>query len=75
MKNSSDNRLRTLSNLENQLSYLSTTLTERVQRQNDLATLLVRMRELLAQETEEEARLAGPTVLYVPHSLIDKFYS
>ena len=60
MNNSSDDKLKPRFPLENQLSYLSTTLTERVQRQKDLETLLARMRELLEQETEGEAHLVRP---------------
>ena len=54
MSNSSDNKLKTLLGLENQLSYLSTTSEEKVRRQKDLATLLVLMQELLERETEED---------------------
>ena len=39
--------------LENQLSYLSMTEKERQARQEHLETSLVRMKELLEQETEE----------------------
>ena len=60
MSNSSGNRLRTLSGLENQLSYLSTTSKERQQERERLATLLAPTPESLEQETEEEAHLARP---------------
>ena len=60
MKNSSGNKLRTLSGLENQLSYLSMTSKERQEERKRLATLLAPIPELSELETEEEQRLVKP---------------
>ncbi len=60
MRNSSDNKLRTLLGLENRLSYLSMTSKERQRERERLETLLAPIPELSEQETEEEPRLARP---------------
>ena len=60
MKNSSGNKLRTLSGLENQLSYLSMTSKERQEERKRLATLLAPTPESLEQEMEEEQHLVKP---------------